>query len=396
MKSMVIFYRNLLKSISFSVVYISPLVILVSLIPNIKNSDFCELLFSLLLVFFCVYYSTKNAQKGIAAAFCTAAGNLIYYGFSKSFFSFVFVIILSVLFSKLFENMRISYGAAVAFISIFIFSYIMGVLHPYLFEYLKAFSKLIAGRGYVFGFINNVYDIFVSGNLSELFYHTAYSKSEVINNEIVSGAVDIFKAYKSNSVVSSYLTGKYFVNIFLSIGVFISVIKSMREDLKLPFLLTVLTSVISGDARLSSVFILAYNPALYVAYLIAVFVSYLVPPLINLNIGFIENGSIIELFRYGNSYGYFIATGIVLAVMSYLLSNFVVSKFKISHGMYYPKEVKKIISSLGNEDNIEKIENDEVFVSNPNLINILTLECDIHGKRVILNQEQLELIKEYF
>ena len=396
MKSMVIFYRNLLKAASFSLLYASILLIISGVVSVIDEGGFAEISLSFLLPFYTVYYSTKNAQKGAAASFCLLSGTLVYHSLTENFFSLVFVVIVSALLSLVFYKMRISYAVLTCFCVLFVIALSFGLLHPLLFEYLKAIAKLISGRGALFGALNEVYSLFISDDFNDLFYNTAYSKSELISGKIVSGAVNIFKADSNNSVCAEYLTGKFFVNVFLTLGVFVSLIKSMRDDLKLAFVLSCICAVTAGNTLPFALFLLVYNPVLYAAYILVTAVSYIIPPLINLNIGFEENASIISLVKYGNSWGYFLITGVVLAVLTYFVCRLVLSRFKLSYGRFYPKKVRKIISSLGGEENIVSIKNEAVRVSNPNMVNILTLDCDIHGDRVSLNPDDLELIAEYF
>lgn len=396
MKSTVIFYRNLLKSLSFLLVYASAFVIVSGFISGVNQYEMCELVISFLFPFYVVYFNTKNAQKGIAAAFCLMSSCLVYQELSGSYYSLVFILAVSLLLAKLFEIKRVSYAAFAGFFALILVALLFGYLHPLLNEYLKAFAKLISGKGALFGVVKSFYELFISDSLTKLFYNTSYSKSEVINGGIVSGAVNVFKADRNNSVCAEYLTGAYFADIFLPLGIFASLIKSMRDDLKLAFVFSLAASVITGESTLFLLFVLVYNPVLYFAFILVSYISYIVPPLINLNVGFVNNASLIELFKYGNNWGYFLITGVVLSILMYFVSRLVISRFKLSYGRFYPKKVRKIISSLGGEDNIIRIKSENVFVSNPNLVNILTLDCDIHGDKITLNPAELELIKEYF
>lgn len=89
-------------------------------------------------------------------------------------------------------------------------------------------------------------------------------------------------------------------------------------------------------------------------------------------------------------------TGFVIAVMTYFLFQIVISKFDIEKKKLLPKEVKKIVVALGGEKNIERIKMDKLYVKNPNLIDVLKLDCDINGNEITLHYGDLELIKEYF
>ena len=396
MKSTVIFYKRILNTASKPLLYVSIFSLFVSLIPLIKAGDSIGLIMSFLLPFYFGFYETKSAEKGVVSGISIMCADLLYYSFSSYHFSLIFSLIAGICAIKVLMNQRISYSFCILFLSAFCLAFVFGLIHPLLNEYLNAFVKLISQKGFLFGSLSNLFDILFSNRFTQLFYHYGYSKTELINNGVVSGAVDIFKADENNSVISTYLTGKYFVNIFLTLGVFFALYKRLNEEVRLTFAAVCLTAILTGDVRLFSLFILIFNPVIYLAYLLAVSVSYLLPSLIKLNIGFENNGSIIELIKYGNSWGYFLISGVVLAVLMYFLSNLVMSKYKLSSGAYYPKEVKRIISLLGNESNIKKTQNNTVIVKNPNLVNILSLDCDIKGNVVSLNEEDIELIREYF
>ena len=396
MKSTVIFFRQFLNSSSKPLLYVSIFTIFVGIVPLVNTGDITGLIMSFLLPFYFSFYKTKSAEKGVVAGFSVLCADLVYYSFSSVHFSLVFILIFGVCATDILKKQRISYAFCILFLSAFSIAFIFGMIYPLLYEYLKGFASLIKGRGFIFGTVNNLYDILFSDKLSKLFYHYGYSRTEFINNEAVSGAVDIFKTDSLNSAVGEYLTGKYFVNIFLTLGLFFAVYSKIGEEMRFSFIAVCMCAIITGDVRLLSFFILLYNPVLYGAYLFAVAASYLIPSLIKLNIGFESNGSVIELIRYGNSWGYFLLTGAVLAFLMYFLSRLVISKYALSDGNYYPKRVKEIISFLGNERNIEKVKRNTVIVRNPNLVNILLLDCDIKGNMVSLNEEDLELIREYF
>jgi hypothetical protein len=71
------------------------------------------------------------------------------------------------------------------------------------------------------------------------------------------------------------------------------------------------------------------------------------------------------------------------------------SKFSIDDN-HFPKKVKKLIESLGGENNIECVKNNNVYVKNPNLVDILKLDCDIHENVVNVNADELNMLKDYF
>ena len=396
MKSTVIIYRKINEYLAYPFMFLSAFIIVTGILPFINAGDCLGLICSVLFPFYVVYNVNKSAEKGIICAFCTLCGDIIYFGFTSSHFSILFCLIISIVMSKLSDGMRLSYLSAVLFITVVALSVVFGLINPLITEYLKAFSSLIKGKGFLFGMINNAYMLGVSDKFSYLFYHTDFGSSTLSGGKILSGAIDIFKYAPDNSAVSQYLTGKYFVNIFLTLGLLFALFKRLSLNSRLALVSVCAAGILTGDVRCISLFILIFNPFIYLAYLFVIGVSYLIPELLGLKIGFTESGSISELVRYGNSWIYFIVTGAVLTLLMYFSCRLVMAEFSLSDGNYYPPRVRKIISCLGGEENITDVKRGRVTVSNPNLINIISLDCDIHGNMVILDKEDFELIEEYF
>ena len=77
------------------------------------------------------------------------------------------------------------------------------------------------------------------------------------------------------------------------------------------------------------------------------------------------------------------------------VENIIISKFDFQSKRILPYEVRKIVNSLGGESNIERINKGELLVKNPNLINILNLDCEIRGNRVKLLYDDLEKLRQF-
>ena len=63
---------------------------------------------------------------------------------------------------------------------------------------------------------------------------------------------------------------------------------------------------------------------------------------------------------------------------------------------YYPREVKALVKALGGERNIVSLEGEVLTVRNPNLIDIIKVDCDIHQDKVTLIEKDYEILKDYF
>ena len=127
-----------------------------------------------------------------------------------------------------------------------------------------------------------------------------------------------------------------------------------------------------------------------------IFVSYFTTILARLGIGYTNYGSIVELIMYGNKWIYFAVIGIVVAILSYYLSKLVLSRFDFENMRHFPREVKKLIKALGGEENIQCINHGRLYVDNPNLIDILSIDCEIHENEITLIKDDFDLLQDYF
>ena len=357
----------------------------------------CSALFAASSGALITYYVCQNSKKAIAASFCVLLFDFILFSLTEVHISFIFSVILSLLFSSVFEKSNVISAFFICALISITTSLLLGFLYEYLFELLKAFCSDLKGKGALFGTVNNFYSIMFSNNFEELFYHKEYSGAAYINGNVISGVMDIFTAQEVAGIsVSKYLSGKYFVNIFLSIGLFITLYARLDSITKGAFASAFILSVIFGDARLLALFILIYNPAMYLGYLLLIMISYLVAYLLDIRLVYFKNGSLFELFTFGEKYAYFFLSGIVLIALTYFLESIILSKFDFQSRKIIPREVKQIVNALGGEGNIERIKGEKLFVKNANLIDILRLDCDIKENLVLLNYDDLELLKKFY
>lgn len=391
MSNTVIFFRNANKHFSYAYIFIAIFLMLVNALPLINFDDVLGLLSAFLLPSFAVYYATKTAKKALASGFCTACAGIVYQGFSGHYGSIIFAVLAATLSVVVFTRVKFEYGFIVLFIILLSAAIGCGLLYPRLYEMLKLFAGLLKGRGALFGAVNHFYEMAFSDRLGDLFYHKAYGGTSVSASGIVSGAMNI----NNDKAVAQYLTGKYFVSSFVTVGIFLCLFPKLKGRAQTAFCFISALAVIFGDVRLLSVFLLLYSPFLYVGYLFVIFASYLVPSLLNLSIRFEDNASLFELIKYGNQWLYFFLTGIVLIALSYFITRTALAFFNPQEETYYPRKVRELLSALGGQDNIEKLEDECITVYNPNLINILKVDCDIKQNVITLFQDDMDLLKKY-
>lgn len=360
--------------------------------------DAVKLLFCIALVGFSVLYSTNNAKKAVTASFCIALSNLVFYSLTNQYYSLLFIALLAFLSSAVMKKLDLIYAYFTLLLSGIVFALVFGMLYDHLIEVLKVFASAIKNKPALFGVINNFYTIAFSDHFANLFYHSDYSQTILVGDKYYSGAIDIFSANKKapSGVAADYLTGKYYVTVFVNIGLFFALYNKFNGKEKAAYLLVSFLCLLFGRFDFLFLMILLYNPFVYFSSLLLVFVSYLLAHFLDIRIGFESAGSLFELINYSDKPVYFLLSGAILSLLSYFVVVVTLSKFDIQRRKYLPRDVKRVVNALGGERNIEKIKDDVVFVKNPNLIDILRLDCDIKENAVLLHIDETNLLKEYF
>lgn len=361
------------------------------------SNEFLEFVFGTVAVFFISYYKSSSGKAGIITAFGYLTCDIVYYSATDSHFSLLFAVLFGFFMSIIADVFDLIYACfIIVFLSV-LFAVLIGFCYDYLMSVLRWFCASGVNKSWLFGVINNIYSVLFGNNYNDLMLNKDYSLSILIDNQLVVGAKNAFLFNTKNpvSAISVYMSGKYLVNIFITIGAFVSLYKKLEFNELSAFTLVSIVAIIFGDVKLLSLFILLYNPIIYLGYLFMIFVAYFVCNMLDIRIGYQFNGSIIELFKYGQKWIYFILCGAIIAVMTYFVFKIILSKYDLSQNKILPKEVKKLIASLGGEDNIEKVTDISVIVKNPNLINVLKLDCDIKENIVTLYYDELELLKQY-
>lgn len=364
---------------------------------ELAEFNFSTFLFGILICGFIAYYETNNNKKAIISAFCFSTFDMIYFAFSQQHLGYLIAVIIALVNTCFLKKLDISYAFICLLLGGVVISISLGLSYQYIYEALKWFAGIISKKPAFFGVVNDVYSMVFGNELSELIYHKQYSGTSFINGKIYSGAVDIFEhTNKSPKIsVARYLTGKYFVNIFCVLGAIIALYNKLSSRGQLGLILLGILSVLFGNSEPFSLFLFCYNPFMYFGYLFVVFICYLTPFLLKLKIGFINSASIFELLKYGNDWVYFLITGVLVLILTYFVLYFVLSKLDISESKIIPKDVKRLIIALGGERNIERIDGDDLYVKNPNLINILKVDCEIHHNKITLFKDDMDLLKDY-
>lgn len=377
----------------------------ISIIPVAKfselaghiNSNLSQLL-CVLLPGFIVYNECKNVKGSIMVSAFVLLLNMCCYGLLGWQLSIVIIVACTFLLLLGSRSDNVLLNAAAMLMLTVALLLLFFILHRPISSVISSLAAAIGSRGTLFALFENPLDLLLNSKFSSLIYFTDYSTAQIIDEKIVSGVINVFKADTANPsvTVARLLTGKYYVNIFITVGMYLYIFKRVgRRELNCITLLALL-SVAFGNSTLFAFFILLYNPILYFAYLAVSGLSYLISSLVDIRIGFVGSASVFELIRYGNRWVYFILIGFVIGFISYLSAMIVNTKYPFQDKKIYPKEVKVIIGALGGGDNIERLTANRVIVKNPNLIDIIKLDCDVHQNEIKLLYDDFDLLKKYY
>lgn len=338
-----------------------------------------------------------SAKKSLCASFFACSTALIFSIATGGSYG----ILLSLLTALLFAYFAREFDLVPLVLSCGIVSVVVSILLSLLYDpFLSLTAYICHGLEKwpsLAGVVTNIYSTLFSNEFSDIMFSRDYTGSAFIDGKVFSGIINIFHADQlAGGERIHFLTGKYFVNIFVSLGMFLSLFSRYEGDIKICFFITLVLSVIVGDNSMLSVFLLLYNPFLYIGYLFMVFVSYFVPGLVKLYIGYTDNAGIAELFKYCSDWIYFLLVGVVIMIMTYYLAQLILSKLDFDSHTYYPPGVKKLVKALGGVRNIQYIDHGKLYVVNPNLINILKVDCEIHENEITLIQNDLDLLQDYF
>lgn len=408
MKKIVDNFNKISQSTALPLIFLASFILvenLILLLPieegdtlyNYFSSGF-SLLFCVIISGFIGYAYTKNTKKTIIISFSVSLSSMIIFALCGEYLSIIFAILISYFFSIIYKNIEIIYGFYILLAISVVFGVLIGTVYPYLYDLLKLFCNAVQNKRSLFGVINNAYTLLFTDNFEKFFYYKNYGTVVFVDKNILSGVKDIFAHTINNpgEIISKLMSGKYFVNIFVSLGVFFSLFKKLDSERNAAVAVLCFTALLTGEIKLLSIYLLLFNPILYIGYLGLIWISYFMSALLDIRIGFLRQGSIPELIKYGNNWLYFIITGIVIAVLTYFVFTIIMSKFNLSDKRFLPGNVKKLVNSLGGEKNIEKISNGKLYVYNPNLIDVLKVDCDIHENEVLLLQDDLDLLTDYF
>lgn len=363
-------------------------------------------LFSNLIVYIFCYFLTvslTDGKKWLKGFWCIVCFAFFQTAFSAVYDAGIYYLaglLIAVLVSYLFNRYNITISMSVSII----FSITFGILSGYLFEYFENFlmtvSQVVSGKGIfsaaLFSAIDSIFTLLGVDNFRDLFFYKSYGGSQLIDGNIVTGIKDLFEAGYSGNLISSFLSGHYYL-LFAVAGICVSMMNKLKNPQKTVLIILLVSSVLSGNLTYLFLFIFLESPFLFLSVLFVSVLSYVSAYLLKLGMGYMFNGGMIELIMNSDNYVYLLAGGVVFFTIGYFLFKFSYEKHGISDciNIYIPTRLSSTVEALGGIENIIRFKGDKLEVRNPKLINTVKIDCEIDENIVESNNEKFIELKEY-
>lgn len=409
-------FNKINLSLSFTFV-ISSVLLVLSEIMNLMGSrgdgDFSLLLTALSTAFYkmipfvlCFFVTQKLTKdnggfKGFFNSFCLACAIACLNAVSTSS-SFEFVTALIVTYFGTYLFLRFDTKAAVLLdiISSLLFGVLLGYLSEPFENFIMWLGKLISGKGIfssvAFSAIDSIFTDFDIDSFKNIFFHKSFGGTMFMNDEIVTGAKDLFSSGYDGKYVSTYLSGHYF-SLFLIAGIGASLFKKMKGSQKIVIAVTVICAVLSGNFFLFYILIFLESPFLFLSAVMLNILCFVSSYILNLGMGYILNGSVFEMLMYLDNGVYLFAGGAVFVCIGFFTTAYIIEKHGISDCLntYIPNRLKNVVTNLGGITNIIRFKDNTAEVRNPKLVNTLELNCEIDENIIKCNSEGFAELKEY-
>lgn len=367
--------------------------------------NLAKLLYDLMGYAFCYFVTYRLTHKKCAfAAFWAVLSLAVFYTAVSSLYessSIYFAgIIMAVLCAFCFNRLDKMLAMSLTMICGILFGVLSGFLLEYWDNFVMWLSQLISGKGYfspvLFSIADNVLSLFGIDSLKDMMFYKSYGGSLIYEGEIITGVKDLFSSGYTGELVSSYMSGHYFL-LFALVGVSVSLSNNLKGIQKYILAVVIAGAVISGDISMILLFLFLESPFIFVSVLFIGALAYLSAFILDLGIGYIFSGGIIELIMYMDKAVYLLAGGIVFIAIGYFVYKFCYEKHGISDclNIYIPTRLNTFVKALGGINNIVRYKNDALEVRNPKLIDTVAIECEIDENIIKSKDRRFLELKEY-
>lgn len=365
---------------------------------SVSIYGFCGYVFCYFLTF--MLTSGKNSLKAFWSVVClfmfNTALSFFYNGSSLFFTGVITALIVSFAFNRL--------DRVTALCLTLILSILLGILGGFIADYWGSFVASVAdvfsGKGIIsaalFGAGDTFLSLFDDDTLREMFFYKSYGGSILNDTEIVTGVKDMFSEGYRGELVSTYLSGHYFV-IFLLTGVSLGLFFDLKKAQKYALVVTAACAVFSGNISILILFLFLESPFLFGSVIILCAVSYAAAYALKLSMGYLHGGGIIEMIIYSDRVVYLVAGGVVFIVTGYFVYKYIYEKHGISDlcNIYIPERLTSFVRALGGIKNIIRFRGGDLEVRNPKLIDTVSVDCDIKENIVSSSDDRMRELKEY-
>lgn len=347
--------------------------------------------------YFIALLITENSKKSFLVSLSSLLIEIIYNSITNNSIGVGLIFVIFLFISYVSTKFDLLYSFIISVMLAIVIGLLFGAIYNFHIYLIKLVASAISNKPILFTIINQPLSLLFGKDFSNTLLKNDYTGAVVINKKLVVGALNIFNFTKDNPLkeVGNYLTSNYYSNIFLPIGTSLSLYKRMKGDYRVSLIVSALLSVLCGNNVLFSLFILFYNPFIYIAYVLISGLSNLICRLVDIRIGFVDDASLVELICYLQKPVYFILIGLILIALMYFSCKYIMNKYDFKDMRYIPKNIRQILKALGGEENIQTIKNGVVYVYNPNLIDVLKLDCEIHNNQIKLLPEDFEELIKY-
>lgn len=377
------------------------------LAADAKNvlSGFSESLYALTGYVFCYYITLKltngkQAFKAFWSVMCFALLSTAANSFVDGIPLFILGIFTGLLCSFCFNRFGMILALAVTVGTCVIIGILTGLVSDSWNNFIMELSGFISDKAYfspvLFGVVDNIFSLLDIDTFREMIFNNSYGGSVLIGDEIVTGIKDMLKAGYSGKLVSTYLSGHYFLLFSLS-GISAALFFDLKGVQRYVLLATAVCAVISGNLTFLLLFLFLESPYLFAAVLILSGGAYLAAYVIDLGMGYLAGGGITEMIIYSDKLVYLLAGGVVFVAIGYFVYKFVFEKHGISDccNVYIPTRLNGFVSALGGMSNIIRYKDGGIFVRNPKLVDTISVECEIDENFIKTEDERLDELREY-
>lgn len=363
--------------------------------------NFSQLLLKFVPYVFCYFISMHftNSERWLKA-FWAVVCLCVFETASGISISFFAGIVAALMYSYFFERFNKYISFSVTLLSSVVFGLAMSYLGDIFKDILMGAARFVSDKGLVtavlFSVISTVLCLFGSNSFNELFYYKSYGGTIVKDDNVITGIKDLFENGYSGEQLADYMTGHYFL-LFVILGVMLALADELKAVQKICLLITMLCSFISGDISLALFFVFLESPFLFILITIISAICHVTAHLLDIRMGYLFSGSIVEMFGSIDKPVYFFVCAVVFVAIGYFVTRYSNIKAGISDclNIYIPTRFNHLLNALGGIVNVIKVNDDVAEVRNPKLVNTFDLKCEIRENLVKVEDDEIKELGEY-